>query len=154
MMMHKPSEFVAGTRPFARGICLVVRGRRGDQPRSIGQFPQRPNTRDLSEAIPLFFIGRNENGLWVAREADGRKGGIFLFKRSALRFAAKNSGPPGCATMFVSERLELDVDNQGNPLVGWIETALRRMATHLPILASSDANAVDADDNRIKGERR
>lgn len=43
-------------------------------------LPQRPGPALLSEAIPLFFIGRNKDGLWVAREADGRIGGIFLLK--------------------------------------------------------------------------
>jgi hypothetical protein len=154
MMMTKPSAFVAGRRPFARGICLVVRGRRGDRGRPVGQFPARPHARDLSESIPLFFIGRNENGLWVAREAEGRKGGIFLFRRSALRFAAKNSGPAGCATMFVRECLELDVDNQGNLLAGWLDAAMRTAAMHLSLRPSSDANAVAADDNPIEGDHR
>jgi hypothetical protein len=35
------------------------------------RLPQRPDATMLSEAIPLFFIGRNHNGLWVAREATG-----------------------------------------------------------------------------------
>ena len=32
---------------------------------------QRPGPEDLSEAIPVFFIGRNRLGHWVARGADG-----------------------------------------------------------------------------------
>jgi hypothetical protein len=31
----------------------------------------------ISNSIPAFFVGRNEAGLWVAREAKGRIGGIF-----------------------------------------------------------------------------
>ena len=71
----------------------------------------------LSKSIPLFFIGRNRNGLWIAREAEGRTGGVFLLKRSALRFAQENSEPVGCATMFLAGPINLDTEDQGNPLV-------------------------------------
>ena len=81
------------------------------------KLPPRPSPEILSEAIPLFFIGRNEDGFWVARESDGRIGGIFLRKRSALRFANRSAQPGGCAIMFLSERFELDVENKGNPFV-------------------------------------
>ncbi len=94
-------------------------------PGTATKFPQRPDARVLSETIPLFFIGRNKNRLWVAREAEGQTGGVFLLKRSALRFAKKNSVPVGCATMFLTERFELDVENQGNPFVTWLD-AIRR----------------------------
>jgi hypothetical protein len=65
----------------------------------------------LSEALPAFFIGRNKAGLWVAREAQGRAGGLFLFKSSAIAFACARS----CATIFPDERFELDLANEGNP---------------------------------------
>jgi hypothetical protein len=38
----------------------------------------------VNESIPAFFIGRNKAGFWVAREAKGDAGGIFLFKSSAV----------------------------------------------------------------------
>jgi hypothetical protein len=31
----------------------------------------------VSEAIPAFFIGRNKDGFWVARNANGKIGGNF-----------------------------------------------------------------------------
>jgi hypothetical protein len=61
----------------------------------------------VSDAIPAFFIGRDGAGFWVAREATGRIGGLFLLKSSALRFAREQSWPSGCATIFPSERFEL-----------------------------------------------
>ena len=82
----------------------------------------------LNEAIPAFFIGRNNDGFWVARDAKGRIGGLFLFESSALSFAQRKSGPWGCATIFPTERIELDLKNQGNPFatqLGW----LKRIAT-------------------------
>jgi hypothetical protein len=47
----------------------------------------------VSASIPAFFIGRNRAGFWVAREAKGRTGGIFLLKSSAVHFAHVQSTP-------------------------------------------------------------
>jgi hypothetical protein len=83
----------------------------------------------VNEAIPAFFIGRNMEGFWVARDAKGQIGGIFLLENSAVSFARKNSRPAGCATIFPSERIELDLDNKGNPLVaqlGWLKRLAMR----------------------------
>jgi len=87
-------------------------------------LPNRPDARVLNRVIPLFFIGRNKNGFWLAREARGGIGGMFFLRRSALRFAQEASTPHGCATMFLAKTFELDTWNCGNPLVGWVNTAL------------------------------
>jgi hypothetical protein len=99
---------------------------------AVAQFPRRPNGGVLSESIPLFFIGRNASGFWVAREAQGRVGGVFLFRRSAVRFANRNSAPAGCAVMALNERLELDVKNDGNPLTAWLIGIVSRMSDLIP----------------------
>jgi hypothetical protein len=80
-------------------------------PGSSRRLPQRPDASVISEAIPLFYIGRNRKGLWVDREAEGRSGGLFLTRRAAVRFAKESCEPAGCATMFVSQPLELDFDS-------------------------------------------
>jgi hypothetical protein len=124
-------------RPLLRGICLVVKGNRPGvdrplAPVTVAKFPRRPDSGVFSESIPLFFIGRNSRGLWIAREAEGRTGGVFLFKQSALRFARKNSAPLACATMFLAERFELDVENHGNRFVPWLNAVLRKAAQIIP----------------------
>ena len=96
------------------------------------KFPGRPDSDVLSNSIPLFFIAQNKVGLWIAREAEGRTGGIFLFKRSALRFAKISSGASGCATMFLAKRLELDVENDGSRLVVWIGAVLKLLTRYVP----------------------
>ena len=95
-------------------------------------FPGRPNADALSRSIPLFFIARNRAGLWVARDADGRAGGVFLLKASALRFARTCSGKSGCATMALAERVELDVENKGNRLIAWAAALLDAMRHLIP----------------------
>jgi hypothetical protein len=84
----------------------------------------------VSDAIPAFFIGRNRDGFWVARDAKGRNGGIFLLKASAVSFARAQSGPVGCATIFPTDRFELDLKNNGNPLIPVLRP-LVRLALHL-----------------------
>ncbi len=96
------------------------------------KFPLRPDPRVLSASIPLFFLGRNKYGFWVVRAAEGQAGGIFLLKRSALRFAAKNSAPPGCATMLLSECFELDVENQGGVLAAGLDAMIRIITAPAP----------------------
>ena len=62
----------------------------GDPATVTGQF--RPLDPDIvNEAIPAFFIGRNKEGFWVARDAKGQIGGIFLLENSALSFARRHS---------------------------------------------------------------
>ena len=58
---------------------------------------QRPGPDVLSETIPVVFIGRNRFGLWVARDADARFGGLFWRERAALDFARTNAAPRPCA---------------------------------------------------------
>jgi hypothetical protein len=84
----------------------------------------------VSDAIPGFFIGRNREGYWVARDARGRIGGLFLFEAGALAFAKRNSAPTGCATIYPSTTFELDLQNRGNPLVAPL-LSLKRLATRV-----------------------
>jgi hypothetical protein len=92
-------------------------------PNAVISLPKRPDLTVLSETIPLFYIGQNTRGFWVAHEADGRSGGLFLFKRSAVRFAHK-SAPAGCAIMFLNESFELDLENRGSRLVESLTAAI------------------------------
>lgn len=85
----------------------------------------------VSAALPAFFIGRNSAGLWVAREANGRVGGLFLFKSSAVDFANRQSAPAKCALVFPAEIFELDIENQGNPLVALGARLLAEMKRRL-----------------------
>jgi hypothetical protein len=83
----------------------------------------------VNASIPTFFVGRNRDGFWLARDARGENGGIFLFKSSAIAFVRRASGQAGCATIFPSERFELDVENQGNPLIDYLKPLLRLAMT-------------------------
>jgi hypothetical protein len=102
----------------------------------IAQLPGRPDRTVLNDSIPLFFIGRNQSGFWVARESERRSGGLFLLRRSAARFARKKSSPRGCATTLVEHTIELDVPNQGNRLVEPIATTIDIVRRRAPLVAT------------------
>jgi len=42
----------------------------------------------VSEAIPAFFIGRNKQGFWVARDARGKIGGLAADRRAGTMAGA------------------------------------------------------------------
>jgi hypothetical protein len=115
-----------------------LKPRRGAQAGSnaVVGFPRRPDAAVLSETIPLFYIGQNRHGCWVVREAEGRSGGLFICKQSALRFAQRQSAPGGCATMFVAGPLELDIENEGNDLVDSMSVVINAAARYAPNLAN------------------
>ena len=88
--------------------------------------PFQPLDADiLNASIPAFFIGRDKDGFWLARDSKGRAGGLFLLQSSAMAFARRQAWPSGCATVLSSELLELDVENQGNPLIDHLRPLMR-----------------------------
>ena len=103
----------------------------------------------VSDAIPAFFIGRNRDCFWVARDAKGRIGGLFLLKASAVSFARMQSGPVGCATIFPTDRFELDLKNNGNPLIPFLRP-LMRLALHLQQRALAGVGKITAAIERRK----
>jgi hypothetical protein len=83
---------------------------------------------------------------------------IFIWgkrvKRSALGIAKKNSAPKGCATMLLAGCFELDVENQGNPFVAWLDAALQLAAGLLQTRSHSPSRNRGRDERKqVKGER-
>ena len=113
----------------------------------------------INETIPAFFIGRNMEGFWVARDVNGRVGGIFLLENSAVSFARKNSQRAGCATIFPSETIELDLDNQGNPFVaqlGWLKQFAKRCRRRMVAFIDDMAEAMkpESASDLLNSQRR
>jgi hypothetical protein len=106
----------------------------GPQSRSVVKFPSRSELAFLNETIPLFYIGQNHDGFWVARDADGRSGGVFFFKASAVRFARTKTAPAGCALMFLKAPFELDRDNEGSQVVKVLAAAIVVARRRVPTL--------------------
>jgi hypothetical protein len=104
----------------------------------------------VNEAIPAFFIGRNKEGFWVARDVNGQIGGIFVLENSALSFARRHSEPNGCATIYPSERFELDLENRGNPLVEHLASLTRFARDPRQQIAASMRNLTEAVKRRLR----
>ena len=65
--------------------------------------------RSLQRA-PLFLIGKDSCGHWVARDQAGLCGGLFIGRSEAIRFAMHENGCPSWAVIMVPGVLEL-MDN-------------------------------------------
>src|SRR3954468_20133856 len=58
---------------------------------------------------PLFLVGRDSHGNWVARDQSGRCGGLFVGRDEALKFARAENGNRPQAIIMVDDVLELDM---------------------------------------------
>jgi hypothetical protein len=58
---------------------------------------------------PLFMVGRDEGGNWVAQALDGACGGLFVSRDAALRYIRLEKGRLPQAVVMVSGVLELDM---------------------------------------------
>jgi len=58
---------------------------------------------------PLFLIGQDSRGNWVARDQSGARGGLFVDRADALKFARAENGNRPQAVVMVSGTLELDI---------------------------------------------
>jgi hypothetical protein len=105
----------------------------------------------VNDAIPAFFIGRNQEGFWVARDVKGRIGGIFLLETSAVSFARKNSQPAGCATIYPSGRFELDLEDRGNPLIARLVSMLRLTTRPRQRIAGFIGKMIETVKRRLSG---
>lgn len=117
--------------------------------------PFQPIDADvLNASIPAFFIGKDRDGFWLVRDVNGRIGGIFLFESSALAFARRQSRPSGCATIFQSEPFELDLENQGNPLIEYLRPIMRLAMRGLQRTAALTGGMAETIERRLKDFRQ
>jgi hypothetical protein len=65
--------------------------------------------RTKVEKTPLFFIGQNRRGNWVAKMKHGLIGGLFINRAAALKFALFENGNHPEAVITVPGVLELDM---------------------------------------------
>jgi hypothetical protein len=122
-----------------------------DKPATLTTQFQPLDPSIVSEAIPAFFIGRNKEGFWVARDVKGQIGGIFLLQNSARSFAKKHCQPAGCATIFPSESFELDLENKGNPFAVQLGSLTRLATRYRQRMAAVTVKTMEAVKRRLKG---
>jgi hypothetical protein len=60
----------------------------------------------------LFRVGKNSHGHWVVQDQKGLRGGIFVDRAEALKFAMFENGNRPQAVIIVPGILELDINNR------------------------------------------
>jgi hypothetical protein len=82
--------------------------------------PEPPSSRSPKPA-PL-LIGKDRQGHWVVRDQSGRRGGLFVGRAEALKYAMFENGRRPDAVIMVPGVLELDMGTEAAP------APLRRVA--------------------------
>jgi hypothetical protein len=67
-----------------------------------------PSSPDSS----LFFIGKNSRGNWVVQDQAGARGGLFVDRAQALRFAMFENGHRPQAVIMVPGVMDLDLGHR------------------------------------------
>ena len=60
----------------------------------------------------LFLVGRNSRGNWVVQDQNGLRGGLFVDRAEALKFAMFENGKRPQAVIMVTGILELDMSRK------------------------------------------
>jgi hypothetical protein len=68
-----------------------------------------PPSTNRPSAANFFYIGRNSRGAWVVQDQSGLRGGLFIDRAEALRFALFENGRRPQAVLMVPGVLELDL---------------------------------------------
>jgi hypothetical protein len=69
-----------------------------------------PPSSEPSLRNQLYVIGRNSQGNWVVRDRSGLRGGLFIDRTEALRFALFENGRRRQAVVMVPGIFELDLN--------------------------------------------
>ena len=60
----------------------------------------------------MFLVGRNSRGNWVVQDQNGLRGGLFVDRAEALKFAMFENGKRPQAVIMVPGILELDMSRK------------------------------------------
>lgn len=69
------------------------------------------------KTAPLFLIGQNSRGQWVAQKQAGRTGGLFVSHAAAMKFALMENGNQREAVINMPGPFELDMGERTFALV-------------------------------------
>jgi hypothetical protein len=65
-----------------------------------------------SSESPLFLVGKDSHGCWVVQDKSGLRGGLFVDRAEALKFAMFENGHRPQAVIMVPGVLELNMSAQ------------------------------------------
>jgi hypothetical protein len=64
--------------------------------------------RSATAVAPSFLLGTDSAGLWVIRETNGRKAGLFQTREAAIRYARDESSDGNFTISYRPEGLEFE----------------------------------------------
>ena len=73
-----------------------------------------PPSAQCSAPSPLFRVGKDSRGHWVVQDQKGLRGGIFVDRAEALKFAMFENGNSPQAVIMVPGVLELAIDDRSH----------------------------------------
>jgi hypothetical protein len=68
-----------------------------------------PPSPKAAAKVPMFRVGKDSRGHWVVQDQHGLRGGLFVDRAEALRFAMFENGNRPQAVIMVPGVLELDI---------------------------------------------
>jgi hypothetical protein len=71
-----------------------------------------PPSPQSSPHASLFRVGKDSHGHWVVQDQQGLRGGLFVDRAEALKFAMLENGGRPQAVIIVPGVLELDIDRR------------------------------------------
>jgi hypothetical protein len=71
-----------------------------------------PPSPEPSSRIPLFLIGKDSRGNWVVQDNQGSRGGLFVNRAEALKFAMFENGNRPQAVVMVPGIFELNMSDK------------------------------------------
>src|SRR5258707_14567710 len=99
------------SRSLIEGASSIVQPTRR---RSAMEKAEPPSQRS-SPHSSLFRVGKNSHGNWVVQDQQGLRGGIFVDRAEALKFAMFENGNRPQAVIMVPGVLELDMSAKALP---------------------------------------
>jgi hypothetical protein len=89
-----------------------------------------PPSRRSPSLSRLFRVGRNSRGNWVAQDQYGLRGGLFVNRIDALKFAKFENGNRPEAVILVPGIIELNLSARPNQRIPTMDgnTELRQVA--------------------------
>jgi hypothetical protein len=95
-----------------------------------------PPSPQTSARAPMFRVGKDSHGHWVVQDQQGLRGGLFVDRAEALKFAMFENGGRPQAVIMVPGILELDMSAEPFARAADGQAGLRRVAWN-PAASSS-----------------
>ena len=81
-------------------------------------MPEDEPPSGTSSGSPRFLIGRDSRGRWVVQDQRGLRGGLFINRTEAVRFAMFENGHRPQAIVMVPGIIELDMSRHAETAEG------------------------------------